>query len=276
MNDQQSSAATTTENEAKTKAKATRERWRLLIEIERLLEVPMVILGFVWLGLLVVELWVGLSKLLQGTVTAIWIIFILDFVIKLVIAPRKGRFLKRNWLTIIALVVPALRIARLGSALRFLRAGRATGSLRLVRVVGSMNRGLRTLRRTMRRRSFGYVLLATIMVAVVGALAIRALEGGSSGPFGQFGSALWWTLMILITLPTGTWPETPEGRALTLFLSLYGFAMFGYVTAMLASWFVGQDEEENQREKEILRIVRTLEKEVTALRAEVEGTRERS
>lgn len=121
----------------------------------------------------------------------------------------------------------------------------------------------------MRRRSFGYVMLATVMVAVVGALAIRALEGGASGPFGQFGSALWWTLMVLITLPTGTWPQTPEGRALTLFLSLYGFAMFGYVTATLASWFVGQDEEENEREKEILRVVRALEKEVVALRTEV-------
>lgn len=269
MNEQETDATRANEEKEKVRDQATRERWRLLIQIERLLEVPMVVLGFVWLGLLIVELWVGLSKLLQGMVTAIWIIFILDFVVKLVIAPQKRRFLTRNWLTIIALVVPALRVARIGSALRFLRLSRATGSFRLVRVIGSMNRGLKTLRRTMRRRSFGYVLLATIMVAIVGALAIRALEGGASGTFSHFGSALWWTLMILITLPTGTWPETPEGRALTFFLSLYGFAMFGYITAMLASWFVGQDEEENKREKEILRIVRALEEEVVALRAEV-------
>lgn len=247
-------------------ARATRERWRLLVQVERLLEGPMVILGFIWLALLIIELWRGLGPLLQGFVTAIWIIFIIDFLIKLVIAPRKKRFLTRNWLTVIALVVPALRIARIGSALRFLRVGRAAGGMRLVRIVGSMNRGLNTLRKTMRRRSFGYVMFATVLVAIVGALAIRALEGGS---FASFGSALWWTLMVLITLPTGAWPETPEGRALTFILALYGFAMFGYVTATLASWFVGQDEEENRREQEILRVVRALEQEVVALRVEL-------
>lgn len=265
-NPQNHSAITRTQ-----RVQATRERWRLLVQLERLLEVPMIILGFVWLALLIIELWIGLNRWLQGLVTAIWILFIVDFLVKLVIAPRKRRFLGRNWLTIIALVVPALRIARLGSALRFMRLGRAAGSFRLVRVLGSMNRGLRTLRRTMRRRSFGYVLLATVMVAIVGALSIRAIEGGSSETFGQFGSALWWTLMILITLPTGSWPETPEGRVLTVALSLYGFAMFGYVTAMLASWFVGQDEEENKREQEILRVVRSLETEVVSLRAELEA-----
>ena len=257
--------------ETKARAQATRERWRLLVQMERMLELPMIILGFVWLALLIIELWVGLNSGLQKLVTVIWVLFVIDFLVKLVIAPRKRRFLGRNWLTIIALVVPALRIARIGSALRFLRLGRATGSFRLVRVLGSMNRGLRTLRRTMHRRSFGYVLVATVMVAIVGALSIRALEGGTSETFGQFGSALWWTLMVLITLPTGTWPETPEGRVLTFVLSLYGFAMFGYVTAMLASWFVGQDEEENRREQEILQVVRALEKEVVSLRAELGG-----
>ncbi len=247
-------------------ARETRERWRLLIQLESLLEGPMVILGFIWLALLIIELWRGLNPLLQGIVTAIWIIFIIDFLIKLVIAPRKKRFLTRNWLTMIALVVPALRIARIGSAFRFLRAGRAAGGIRLVRIVGSMNRGLRTLRRTMTRRSFGYVMLATVMVALVGALSIRALEGGS---FQSFGAALWWTLMILITLPTGTWPETSEGRTIAFILALYGFAMFGYITAMLASWFVGQDEEENRREQEILSVVRSLEQEVVALRAQI-------
>ncbi len=253
----------------RTEARATRERWRLLIQVERLLDAPMVVLGFLWLALLIIELWTGLSFLLQRAVTGIWIIFILDFLVKLIIAPRKRRFLGRNWLTIIALVVPALRIARIGSALRFLRFGRAAGSFRLVRVLGSMNRGLRALRKTMQRRSFGYVLFATAMVAIIGSLAIRAIEGGAT--FGNFGSALWWTLMVLITLPTGTWPATPEGRVLTFALSLYGFAMFGYVTAMLASWFVGQDEEENRRDQEILRVVRVLEKEVVSLRAELGG-----
>lgn len=244
-----------------------RERWRLLIQLERLLELPMVVLGFIWLGLLVMELTVGLSRAFQIVGTVIWGIFIVDFLMKLTVAPKKRIFLARNWLTIIALIVPALRVFRIASAFRFLRFARTGESLRLIRILGSTNRGLRTLRRTMERRSFGYVALASVMIAVIGALAIRALEGGAL--FSQFGTSLWWTVMLLITLPTGTWPETPEGRILSVILAMYGFAMFGYVTAMLASWFVGQDDEEDEREKEILATVQELREEIAALRAEV-------
>lgn len=250
-----------------------RQRWRLLVQVENFLEIPMIVFGFIWLALLVVELTKGLSPLLQNAVKLIWLLFIADFLIKLAVAPQKRRFLVRNWLTMIALVVPAFRVARIGRALRVLRISRAAGSLRLVRILGSMNRGLRTLRRTMRRRSFGYVVIATVMVAVVGALAMRALEGVDSGQFGRFATSLWWTLMVLITLPTGTWPETPEGRILSFLLALYGFAMFGYVTAVLASWFVGQDDEEDRRNREILRTVRALEKELVSLRAEMKTIR---
>lgn len=35
--------------------------------------------------------------------------------------------------------------------------------------------------------------------------------------------------------------ETAEGKILCLALSLYGYGLFGHVTAMLASYFVGQD-----------------------------------
>ncbi|MDX1584807.1 MAG: potassium channel protein [Thermoanaerobaculia bacterium] len=255
--------------EAETEEIITRERYRLLVELEGLLEVPMIVLGFAWLGLLVIELTAGLSRGMQIAVTAIWVAFIFDFMIKLAIAPRKRRFLARNWLTIVALVVPALRIARIGSAVRFLRFGRTTQSLRVVRVLASTNRGLRSLRRTMTRRSFGYVMLATLMVAGIGSVALRALEGGSAGTFAQLGDALWWTMMILITLPTGTWPETAEGRILGFFLALYGFAMFGYVTAMLASWFVGRDDEEDLREEEILRAVHALESQIGEMRQEL-------
>ncbi len=39
------------------------------------------------------------------------------------------------------------------------------------------------------------------------------------------------------------WPRTPEGRILCLLLALYAFAVFGYVTATLASYFIGRDAE---------------------------------
>ena len=47
------------------KAQLVNERKRLLTSIEKLLEDPMIFLGFVWLILLIAELIWGLSKTLQ-------------------------------------------------------------------------------------------------------------------------------------------------------------------------------------------------------------------
>jgi voltage-gated potassium channel len=55
------------------------ERRKLLASIQRLLEGPMIFLGFVWLVLLVVELIAGLSKGLEYLSLTIWFIFIVDF-----------------------------------------------------------------------------------------------------------------------------------------------------------------------------------------------------
>ena len=58
-----------------------KERSKLLASIERLLDGPMVFLGFVWLLLLVVELIWGLPKVLAYLSVIIWIVFIIDFLI---------------------------------------------------------------------------------------------------------------------------------------------------------------------------------------------------
>lgn len=50
--------------------------------------------------------------------------------------------------------------------------------------------------------------------------------------------------MIVITMGTDYWPVTPEGKMLSFILALYGFSILGYITATLASFFIGRDAEE--------------------------------
>jgi voltage-gated potassium channel len=90
-----------------------KERYELLQHLEDWLETPMVFLAFVWLSLLVVELVWGESYPFRMIGTLIWIIFILNFVVEFTLAPHKTAYLKRNWLTAISLVIPALRIFRI-------------------------------------------------------------------------------------------------------------------------------------------------------------------
>src|SRR3546814_20311281 len=68
------------------------------------------------------------------------------------------------------------------------------------------------------------------------------------------------------------WPQTAEGRILCLILSIYGFAIFGYVTATLASLFVGQDARDKAASAAA---VESLQSELAALRADMRSEERR-
>jgi voltage-gated potassium channel len=230
------------------------ERWGMLRRLDEITEGPLVVLSLVWLGLLIVDLIEGLPGPLEVAVYIIWALFIADFLIEIVIAPDRWAYLRGNVLVVISLVLPAARILRIARLAQLARIGRAARPINLVRVVTSVNRGIRATGRTFARRGAGYVAVITGLVALGGAAGIWAFENPqalaeagrlddlpSATRLDTYPVALWWTLMILVTMGTDYWPLTAEGRILTFLLALYGFAVFGYITATIASHFLGQD-----------------------------------
>lgn len=254
------------------KQKLDTERYKLLRSVERLFEGPMIFLGFAWMILLIVELLYGLNKTMEIVSLGIWVLFIIDFLLKLVLAPAKIRFLKTNWLTVISLLIPALRIFR---AIRFIRLLRGLRGIRLVRVVSSVNRSMRSLSATMHRRGFLYVFLLTLVVIFAGAAGMYGLENGTQG-FQTYGMALWWTAMRVVTAGSEFWPVTPEGRALAFLVALYGYAVFGYVTATLATFFIGRDAEESNTAIAGKIEIKQLQQQLAALSALLEQRTEES
>ncbi len=256
------------------RAAVKEERSQLLDQISHALDRPMIGLAFVWLGLVVVEFVGYRSTLLDRLSDGIWAIFVGHFLLEFIIAPDKSTYLRRNWLTAVALIVPALRLVRIARLATLLRATRAARGLRLLKVVSTFNRGIRALGRTLRRRGITYVVAITTLVTLLGAAGMFAFEGpGEGGGLANYGEALWWTAMIMTTLGSEYWPRTAEGRILGWLLALFAFAVFGYITATLASLFVGQDAEE--RNEELLRSeIAALRDELRALRNELRADKE--
>ena len=245
-------------------------RWRLLRDLDKWLNTPMALLSAAWLAIIVWELISGSTELLTSLGTIIWIVFIAEFLVRFTLAPAKQPFLKSNWLTLIALLVPALRLFR---ALSFLRAARGLRGLRLVRIVGTANRSMNSLKATLQRRGFGYVAGLTAVVIALGSAGILSFENAREveGGFSTYGHALWWTGMLVASIGTENWPVTTEGRVLAMLLSIYGLAMFGYITAAFASFFVGRDAEEAGGPLAGNEDVKRLLNEVQALRSELAG-----
>lgn len=248
------------------------ERRQVLEQLEDWMEMPLLVLGVAWLLLFVIELTWGLSPLLEVFGTVIWVIFILDFTLKFALAPRKIPYLRNNWLTAIALMLPALRIFRFTRVLRILGTARASRGIQLVRILTRTNRGMRALNANLSRRGFGYVVALTLIINLVGAAGMYAFESQTSNGKGlnDYGTALWWTAMLMTTLGSEYWPQTPEGRVLCFILALYAFAVFGYLTAAIATFFLGRDAENDEAEIAGEKSIKALHAEIAALRADIQ------
>lgn len=246
------------------------ERGGLLRQLEDWLETPMIVLGLIWLALLVVELIWGLPPLLEQCTALIWVLFIVDFAVRFALAPRKLKYLRKNWLTAVSLTLPALRLFRIFRAGRVVQAARATRGLRLVRVISSANRGMRALGASMGRRGLGYVVALAFVVLMAGSAGMYGFEHhpDSSG-ITTYADSLWWTAMLMTTIGSEYWPRTPEGRLLCLLLSAFSIAIIGYITASLATFFIGRDAENPEGEIAGERALAAVHAELAALRAEL-------
>lgn len=252
------------------RAKPTkRERHRALRELDEMLERPMIYLGIIWAILIIVQLTRGLSPLLVTLSTAIWVVFIVDFAVRMVLAPYKLAYLRRNWLTALSLFLPALRVLRLVRLLRFVSLAREAS---LVRVVGSLNRGMAALGGLLGRRGFGYVVATTVLVTLGGGAGMYAFEHTVAGTsITGYWSAVWWTAMVMTTMGSDYFPHTMQGRVLCVLLSLYAFTVFGYVTATLATFFVDREAASPQSNIPDQEAIEALQREVAGLRGEIQA-----
>ncbi|MDQ3476292.1 MAG: hypothetical protein M3492_08170 [Actinomycetota bacterium] len=153
---------------------------------------------------------------------ALWGVFVVEFAVRLVVAPDTGHFLKRNWWQLLFLVLPFLRILRLARAVRMLRTGR---------VLSSAVRSSRSARRVLRGR-VGWL-------AVVSAITVL----GSSqllyefGDYNSYGDALHAAALAAITgEPLGQ--SDGFTRSLEVLLAIFSVVVFATLAGTLGAYFL--------------------------------------
>jgi voltage-gated potassium channel len=225
---------------------------------ERLAGPALVVLGLVFLAVYALPILApDLSPPYQTACRAVslivWIVFVVDFVARLVLARDRREFARRNWLDLVIIALPMMRPLRAVRGLVGLRAiGRGgspfSRSQVVVRVAATVAAG-----------------------AVVAALAMLDAERANpNANIKSFGDALWWALSTMATVGYGDrYPTTAEGRLVAGGLMLGGVALLGVITASLASWFVERLGQATRVEQETLAVVRALRGELDALREEL-------
>ncbi|MGO4804733.1 potassium channel family protein [Arthrobacter sp. 2MCAF15] len=151
-----------------------------------------------------------------------WVAFGVDYLVKLLLAPHRGRWFVRHPLDLLMVVLPVAR------PLRLLR----PFTLRRV-----MERAPGTAIRT---RVMAYVILSAIILVYTVALSVLHFERAApNANITTMGDSLWWATVTITTIGYGDYyPVTTPGRWAATALMIGGFAVLSMVTAAVSSWLV--------------------------------------
>jgi len=206
---------------------AWRVRNHSLVKWERVTEWPLVLAALLFLAAYAVPIiWPDLNHFLLNytnhVIIGTWVVFGIDYIVRLVLAKDKFAFVRHNLVDLCSIILPVMRPLRL---------------LRLVAALSVLNRiGIMTLR----GRVISYSLSFAAMITFAGALAVTQVERAAVGSnIHTFGNGLWWSLVTLATVGYGDfYPVTLMGRVIAVVLMMTGVLLVGAISASLASWLV--------------------------------------
>ena len=196
------------------------ERWSTL---------PLAVLAFVYLGLYALEVLADMPPATFMDVLVvndvIWGIFIVDFVVRFAIANHKWRFVKRNMVELISLILPFFRAFRM---------------FRVIIAIGFLTRVAQSLQGKI-NLYLGLILPLLVFTCSLGVYEAEHKAPGAN--ITNFGDAVWWAFVTITTIGYGDYyPVTFEGRAIAVLLMLSGLALVSLITISLGSWFLSRLE----------------------------------
>ena len=203
----------------------------------------------------------GGRDLLEVLLTGPWVVFGLDYLVRIAQARRRVRFVLRHLPDLAILLLPTFRPLLV---------------LRLITVITVLHRQLRE---DVRGPVLIYVVTSVTLVGFVAVL--DAERDAPDASITTFGDALWWAVTTITTVGYGDrYPVTVEGRIVASALMVSGIALLGVVTASIASWFVQTvrttgEEMTREVEQESERLAARTEAQLAAVLAELRALRTR-
>jgi voltage-gated potassium channel len=204
--------------------------------------------------------WLNALLITQGW---IWLIFLVDIIVRTVISERSWRYLWTHPIDVLAVFLPAARP---------------------LKILAIFTHGTAFATAKGRIKTMQAVLVSVVLLLWIASVAVlQAERGAADTQIHTFGDATWWAIVTVTTVGYGDLaPVTVEGRLIAVITMLVGIALLGYITASVAAWFVSltagdesaeEDRHEAVRQAELHARIDAMEAKIDRLVEAVERSR---
>ncbi|MFV0634920.1 potassium channel family protein [Demequina sp.] len=196
----------------------------------------------------------GIRNTLLVVQTWIWIVFLVDIIVRTVISKKSWRYLWTHPIDVVAVVIPAARPLKILTTFTQSAAfATSKGRLQTMQAVG----------------------MSVVLLLWIGSVAVLAAERPvADSAINTFGDALWWAIVTVTTVGYGDFaPISVEGRVIAVLMMLVGIALIGVVTASVAAAFVrltSQGDELDDEERATVRHDELVER-IASLEAKLDS-----
>jgi voltage-gated potassium channel len=225
---------------------------------ERNADYVLIPLALIFLAVLLIPVAVHLTPAEQAAFLVanifIWVVFAVDYVARLYLAPERGRFVRTHVLDFIVVAVPFLR------------------PLRLLRVVGIIGEYVVRSRRHLARRALAFASIAAVVAVFAGAAIIFSSERNHPhASLRTFPDALWWSVGTITTVGTNGDPTTGTGRVVATGMMVVGVALVAIFTGAVATYFISVNDERPKVEENIEAGSPSVAQDLATMKASVNG-----
>ena len=224
------------------------------------------ILSILTIGALTAELIFDIpaeaQRVIRWADTCICVLFLIDFSIQFKQAKSKLRFMKWGWIDLLA-SIPEIEALRWGRLFRVFRI------LRIFLLARSLREFIAGLFKNRTEGGVASVFLITFLVIIFSSVAILFAERTADAIITTAGDAVWWSITTITTVGYGDkYPVTSEGRIIAGFLMITGVGLFGTLSGVIASFFLGHHRDQQKKDEQLMQQFTELKNEIASLREE--------
>lgn len=183
---------------------------------------------------------------IKQTDFTVWIVFVFDYAVRLILAKDKFSFFKKN-------IIDLISILPFDIAFQGLRTIRILRLFYLFRVFIYLNRLYKRLETLLTMNDFHHMIWFTFVTIFGGAIAISYIEDMT------IGDALWWSFVTTTTVGYGDIaPASTGGRLVAAVLMVIGIGFLSTLTGTIATYFISSHKASYKNET-IQQIVKKIE-----------------